>query len=130
VNTLEQSFIHRRLVEQGIKIRLNTLLSSVSAKTVSLSCSYTGASSDMATDAVVLVTSRRGDDGLWRDLQARAAEWDNHGIQSVKLIGDAASPAPIAWATYAGHRYASELDSEERGDALPFRREVAQLAKD
>lgn len=130
VNTLEQSFIHRRLVEQGIKIRLNTLLSSVSAKTVSLSCSYTGASSDMATDAVVLVTSRRGDDGLWRDLQARTAEWDNHGIQSVKLIGDAASPAPIAWATYAGHRYASELDSEERGDALPFRREVAQLAKD
>jgi dimethylamine/trimethylamine dehydrogenase len=84
----------------------------------------------MAADAVVLVTSRSGDDGLWRSLQARAAEWDSSGIQSIKLIGDAASPAPIAWATYAGHRYASELDGEERGDALPFRREIAQLARD
>ena len=130
LNTLEQSFIHRRLVEQGIEIRLNNSLCAIGDKTVSLACSYTGANSDMATDAVVLVTSRSGDDGLCRSLQARAAEWDSSGIQSIKLIGDAASPAPIAWATYAGHRYASELDGEERGDSLPFRREIAQLARD
>jgi dimethylamine/trimethylamine dehydrogenase len=40
------------------------------------------------------------------------------------VIGDAAAPAAIAWATYAGHRYAEELDSSDIGDALPFRREV------
>ena len=36
-------------------------------------------------------------------------------------------PAIIAAATYAGHRYAEELDAPDRGDALPFRREVATL---
>jgi dimethylamine/trimethylamine dehydrogenase len=28
---------------------------------------------------------------------------------------------------YAGHRHARELDRLDTGDALPFRREVAQL---
>ena len=37
-------------------------------------------------------------------------------------IGDANAPAPIAWATYAGHRYAEELDAPDIGDAVPFRR--------
>ena len=32
------------------------------------------------------------------------------------------------WATYAGHRYARELDAESIGDALPFRREITRLA--
>jgi dimethylamine/trimethylamine dehydrogenase len=43
------------------------------------------------------------------------------------VIGDANAPAAIAWATYAGHRYAEELDAAPLGDALPFRREVAQI---
>ena len=41
---------------------------------------------------------------------------------------DAAAPGPIAWATYAGHRFARELDEPDIGDALPFRREVTALA--
>ena len=40
------------------------------------------------------------------------------------------APAPIAWATYADHRYARELDGPDIGDAFPFRREVAQLRND
>ena len=40
---------------------------------------------------------------------------------------DANAPAAIAWATYAGHRFAEELDAEPLGDQLPFRREVARL---
>ena len=43
-------------------------------------------------------------------------------------IGDAKAPAPIAWATYAGHRYAEELDAPDIGDAVPFRRELAALS--
>ena len=50
------------------------------------------------------------------------------GDQAARILnGDAAAPAPIAWATYAGHRYARELDTPDIGDALPFRREVTQL---
>ena len=61
---------------------------------------------------------------------ARAADWADAGIRSVKVIGDACAPGPIAWATYAGHRYARELDMPDIGDALPFRREVTALAVD
>ena len=55
-------------------------------------------------------------------------DWQSTGIQSIKLIGDAAAPGPIAWATYAGRRYAEELDAPDQGDALSFRREITELA--
>ena len=77
-----------------------------------------------------MVASRISDDALYHALRARAGDWAAAGIRSVKLIGDAAAPAPIAWATFAGHRYARELDAADIGDALPFRREVTQLAQD
>jgi len=65
---------------------------------------------------------------LYKDLLLKKTEWINAGITSIKLIGDANAPGPIAWATYAGHRYARELDTEDIGDTLPFRREVTNLA--
>ena len=92
------------------------------------SCVYTGQGLDLAADAVVLVTSRLAVDDLWRDLRQRRTEWADNGIRSTKVIGDAEAPGPIAWATYAGHRFARELDAADIGDALPFRREVAALA--
>ena len=73
-----------------------------------------------------MVTSRTPDDALYHALMARRGDWA--GLTSVKLIGDAASPGPIAWATYAGRRYAEDLDEPDRGDALSFRREIAELA--
>ena len=67
-------------------------------------------------------------DALYQELIARQGDWADAGIRSVKVIGDACAPGPIAWATYAGHRYARELDQPDIGDALPFRREVTRLA--
>ena len=75
----------------------------------------------------MLFRSRLSSDGLWQALQQRQNEWADAGILSVKLIGDAAAPGPIAWATYAGHRFARELDMPDIGDAVPFRREIAAL---
>jgi dimethylamine/trimethylamine dehydrogenase len=47
----------------------------------------------------------------------------------VKVIGDACAPGPIAYAVYAGHRYARELDTPDIGDAVPFKRELTALAE-
>ncbi|WP_442772845.1 oxidoreductase [Paenirhodobacter enshiensis] len=127
-NTLEQGAIHRRLVDAGVTIRLNTGLASVAAEGVETVDVYTDARARLGCDEVVMVTSRVSDDALYRDLMARRDDWADAGIRSVKVIGDAAAPAPIAWATYAGHRYARELDMPDIGDALPFRREVTALA--
>jgi dimethylamine/trimethylamine dehydrogenase len=126
-NTLEQPAIHARLVELGVDIVLNRALSSIEQGRVVSECVYSGQTDSMSADAVAMVASRVGNDALWRALSAREDEWQGNGIKSIKLIGDAESPAPIAWATYAGHRYARELDGPDIGDALPFRREVTQL---
>ncbi|TGT87555.1 MULTISPECIES: FAD-dependent oxidoreductase [unclassified Mesorhizobium] len=127
-NTLEQGAIHRRLAELGVDIVLNRSVVSVASGGVLTACVYTGAKQDLTADAAVLVTSRNQDDAVWRDLKVRENEWADNGIRSVKVIGDAEAPGPIAWATYAGHRFARELDEPDIGDALPFRREVTALA--
>ena len=126
-NTLEQAAIHTRLVELGVKIVLNRALSKIEKGQVVSECVYSGQLDSTSTDAIVMVASRVGNDALWQELKGREDEWEANGIKSIKLIGDAQSPAPIAWATYAGHRYARELDMPDIGDALPFRREVTQL---
>lgn len=130
LNTLEQGAIHRRLVGAGVKIVLNQGITALSSSGVLTACVYTGAAAEIGCDAVVMVASRTANDAIYHDLMARAADWADAGIRSVKVIGDACAPGPIAWATYAGHRYARELDTPDIGDALPFRREVTALAVD
>ncbi|KIN61130.1 Trimethylamine dehydrogenase [Sulfitobacter noctilucae] len=127
-NTLEQATIHRRLAEMGVDIQLNRGVLSVNAGSVITNCTYTEQTRQQPCDAIVIVASRQPRDTLYTTLKAREADWADAGITSVKLIGDANAPGPIAWATYAGHRYARELDGADIGDALPFRREIAALA--
>ena len=126
-NTLEQGFIQARLLNLGVDVRVTRGLAAVRVGAVGAACTYTGREEEIACDAVVMVTARLPNEELWLDLKARQAEWADSGIASVKVIGDAQAPAAIAWATYAGHRYAEELDEPGPGDALPFRREVARL---
>ncbi|GMG85412.1 NAD(P)-binding protein [Paralimibaculum aggregatum] len=128
VNTLEQHAIHRKLARMGVNIVLNRGVVEIGEGHVVSDCSYTGSTQDFACDAVVMVASRLETNGLYLDLKAREADWADAGIKSVRIIGDANAPGPIAWATYAGHRYARELDGEDIGDALPFRREITELA--
>ena len=127
-NTLEQSAIHARLAGMGVAIVLNRGVAAIHATHVETNCTYTDRRDRLDCDAVLLVTSRLSQDRLFHDLVARQAEWQDRGIATVRLIGDAAAPGPIAWATFAGHRYARELDAPDIGDALPFRREVTALA--
>ncbi|WP_122076108.1 FAD-dependent oxidoreductase [Pseudophaeobacter sp. EL27] len=129
-NTLEQIAIHPRLVEAGVDIVLNRGVKEIHPDHVVSNCVYTDRPQRHEADAVVIVAARQENNGVYNDLKAREAEWADAGIKSVKLIGDANAPGPIAWATYAGHRYARELDEPDIGDALPFRREITELAVD
>jgi len=126
-NTLEQGFIQRRLLEMDISCLTSRRVNAIAGDHIVTACSYSGREEHIAADAAVLVTARDGDDQLWQDLRLKKAEWQASGIRSIRLIGDAASPAPIAWATYAGHRYAMELDTTPPGDEPCFRREVTGL---
>ncbi len=127
-NTMEQHFIQKRLIEKGVSIRNFTAVDAIAAGEATVSCMFTGRQERLEADAVVLVTARLPNEALFLDLKARAAEWADAGIESVTAIGDALAPATIAHATYAGRRYAEELDGEPLADgALPFKREITEL---
>ena len=126
-NTLEQATVHKKLVECGVRIELNRGVISIGSDHIISNCVYTYSETRFEADAVVMVASRQMNDALWRQLQSRSDEWKDAGIRDIKVIGDAEAPGPIAWATYAGHRYARELDVADIGDALPFKREITEL---
>ena len=127
-HTMEQHFIQKRLLEKGIKIKSFTSVDSIAKGSVTLSCVFTGRTEDVAAEAVVLVTARLPNEGLYLDLLSRKAEWADAGIEQVVSFGDALAPATIAHATYAGRRYAEELDTAPLPEgALPFKREITEL---
>ena len=126
-NTFEQHHVQSNFLEWGVDLRLSHGLTGIGGDSVQLACTYTGNAVEVEVDAVLLVTSRLGNTGLWDDLSSRESDWADAGIKTIKVFGDAQSPAPIAWATYAGHRYARELDEPDIGDKLPFRREITHL---
>lgn len=126
-NTLEQATIHAHLVGVGVNIVLNRGITQVGASHVVSNCVYTNTTKHYDCDAVVMVTSRIENSALHTGLRKRESEWKDNGIKSVQIIGDANAPGPIAWATYAGHRYARELDTADIGDALPFQREITEI---
>ena len=127
VNTLEQHTIQRTLLEMGVNVVLNRGVTEIASDHVVSDCTYTGATQPFACEAVLMVTTKLENKALFTDLNSRQSDWADAGIKSVQIIGDANAPGPIAWATYAGHRYARELDMPPIGDNLPFRREITEL---
>jgi hypothetical protein len=71
----------------------------------------TPSGSNRSGDAVILVTSRRSDDRLWRDLKARKPEWRPAEIQDIFRTGDCKAPAQLNQALWDAHRLAREFDS-------------------
>jgi len=128
-NTMEQHFIQKRMLEKGINIISFKALESISPGEATLACTFTGRLEKIAADCVIPVTARLPNEALCLDLQARKPEWADSGIENVTAIGDALAPATIAHATYAGRRYAEELDQPPLAEGeLPFKREITGLA--
>jgi dimethylamine/trimethylamine dehydrogenase len=120
VNTMEQARIHRRLVEAGVVLVLNTTVLSHADGAAVLADTYTGREHSIASDALVSVTCRTPNDGLAAALSGRIA---------VQAVGDAWNPGIIADAVFDGRRYAEEFDAPPLDPgATPFLREIIQLA--
>ena len=126
--TLEQHFIQTRMLQKGVRIQTFRALRSIDHDHVVTSCVFTGSPESIPADTVVLVTARWPHEELAAELRERQLEWSDAGITSVSVIGDAYAPATIAHATYAGRRFAEELDGPlQTGDEIPFRREITSL---
>ncbi|MBE9556222.1 MAG: NADH:flavin oxidoreductase, partial [Proteobacteria bacterium] len=115
VYTAEQVRTQRRLLELGVEIVASHALTAFDGGQATLTCAYTGREQRIDAGSVLLVTARRPNDDLYRELEGRVA--------SLRRIGDCDAPAIIAAAVYAGHRYARELDEPEKDFAqVPFDR--------
>ncbi len=123
-NTLEQGFIEQRLVEAGVTIVTRGVATAIHAGVFRYINGVTGVAGELEASSVVLVASREPVLDLFHWLKARQAEWADAGIETVTAIGDALTPGMIVHATYAGHRYARELDCPVDADAVPFLRDL------
>ena len=126
LNTLDQPFIQKRLIELGVQIICNKSISKVGRDTVDLSCKYTGKISSLETGNILFVTSRQPLNELYKSFTQDEIKRHKH-IKSIDIIGDANAPAPIAWATYAGYNYAFNLDKAVDDNTLPFKREITEI---
>ena len=127
-NTMEQERIQRRLLELGVTLMTSRTLVGADAGVARTACVYTSEVSEADCDALVLVTARLPEDGLFAALPGQADAWADAGLSSVRAVGDAWVPGTIAAAVWSGRRYAEDLDAPDRGDDVPFLREVVRLA--
>ena len=126
VNTLEQSRIHRRLLDLDVNIRVQHAAVEVGDTTLTIASEVNGHREQIAADSVVMVTSRTPQDSLFTALSTSMEDASTSGtLRSVRAIGDAWVPSTIASAVWWGHRYARELN--ENSDDLVVRRELTSL---
>jgi dimethylamine/trimethylamine dehydrogenase len=127
-NTMEQSRIQTRLLELEVHLHTQAALAEIHEGFVETACVFTGKRQALAAGSLVMVTSRRPEDALYRELAADPEALADARITSLARIGDCEAPSTIAAAVYAGHAYARDLDEDSDPDAVPFRREGPDLA--
>ena len=125
--TLEAPNMHRKLHKLGVEIVTYHMPSRIEAGGVVATHVYDEEAHERTfdADATVLVTQRRSNEALYRELkdvvglEALKAE----GIDALYRIGDCEAPRLIADAVFSGHRLAREIDTDNPAVALPFKRE-------
>ena len=128
IHTLEQDIIQADLLKKGIQILPHHAVQPGPSSPLEAVQVHTGETTALDCDALVLVTARLPNAELESGLEQVRDSWADVGVKSVTRIGDALAPATIAAAVYAGHRYARELDEELDPDAVPFERELTEIA--
>jgi dimethylamine/trimethylamine dehydrogenase len=107
----------------GVKIYSQQNLKKVHIGKVVLACSFSGQTSEIDADAVVLVTDRLPNDELY---QALKPAHKGGKLDSLRVIGDAEAPNIIAQAVFSGHLAAREFESAP-SDRTPFRIERVEI---
>ena len=107
-NTGEGWRVPGHLMGLGIELVTAHGLDWFDGETVTLACEYSGRERSLAASGLVVVGQRAPVDDLYYAL--RNAGGDGTLPFTLARIGDCEAPAIIAAATYAGHRYAQDLD--------------------
>lgn len=121
-HTLEQTRVQKSLIDRGVTIITGQTMTEINDKSCTVSCIYSGRKQTLACATVILVTERKRNTTLYDALK-------DQKLLSLELIGDAASPALIADAVYAGHMAARNFEKDPQEiDQQLFKREIISLA--
>lgn len=120
--TLENPRLNRTLRECSVRILTEHALDRAWLGGVEVSEIWDGSSQSTDCDTVVLVTQRRSQDAVYRELKDDASALEESGIV-VYRVGDCEVPQIPADAIFSGHRLAREIDSPNPAVPRPYVRE-------
>ncbi|MCP5088082.1 MAG: FAD-dependent oxidoreductase, partial [Rhodobacteraceae bacterium] len=109
--TSERWRVRAHLIKLGVETIVSHSLQNFDGKSAILECTYSGQEKRLSVGSIVMVTHRRPNDDLYRELLATVDDQAEALPFTLKRIGDCEAPAIVAAATYAGHKYARELDA-------------------
>jgi dimethylamine/trimethylamine dehydrogenase len=125
--TLEAPNQHRKLHSLGVEIVTYHVPTKIDAGSLTAAHVYDehGHEQTWECDGVVLVTQRRSDEALFRELKDAIGldKLKDEGVEALYRIGDCEAPRLLADAIFSGHRLAREIDSANPAIPLPFKRE-------
>lgn len=125
--TLEGPMLRQRLHDVGVRMHRGVTVDRIEPGGVFGEDEF-GDPFQVEADAVVLVTQRLSDEGLYLDLRSDEAALLAGDIEAVYRIGDCVSPRMIAEVVFDGHRLAREIDAEDPSVPLPYKRERMVLS--
>jgi len=121
--TNEQHRMQCRLLDLGVNIITAHRLATFNGCEAQVECTYSGNRQSINVEAIVTVTIREPNDGLFYDLKQRMKTDSEYQPKSLVRIGDCEAPSIIAGAVYSGHRYARELDTDvDRDNRMKYDR--------
>jgi dimethylamine/trimethylamine dehydrogenase len=125
--TLESPNQNRKLHKLGVEIVTETMPTRLEHGAVHAANVFDeeGHEKTWEADAVVLVTQRRSNEALYRELKDKVGfdALKKEGVNAVYRIGDCVAPRLIADCVFDGHRLAREIDSPNPEEPLPYKRE-------
>ena len=110
-STLEQKRVQASLINSGVKVICNQSIKKIENEIAFLECVFTGSTTKLPCESIVMVTERISDTTLYDSLiQNNLDEKTNYNI---KIIGDAEAPGLIADAVYLGHLAAQNFEASD-----------------
>ena len=122
VERYEGALVRRRLHELGIAMHRRMTVAAVHEDRVEARDEF-GEPLVFAADALVLLSHRVSNDGLYRELVADPQALAAEEIEAVYRVGGAVAPVQVGDAIFDGHRLAREIDSPNPAIPMPYKRE-------
>ncbi|MCY4148103.1 MAG: FAD-dependent oxidoreductase [Gammaproteobacteria bacterium] len=126
-NTLEQTFIEKRLHDLDVRLIEKHALVSLSEQEAIIQHVVSQEQRSLLTHNLILVTARQPDHQLYFGLNDDPDAMQQRDVRSVTRIGDCLAPSTIAAAVYAGHLYARDFDEKIDIDQAPYKREHTEI---